>query len=575
MLIAKKARWVALIAILLVAMAALVACGGSPDPTATPVPPTAVVVEAATATPAAVEEPGTGGDALIPEDPWARIQETGKMVVGTSADYPPFESYGEDFEIVGFDPALINAIAVNMGVEVELRDFAFDGLGAALQVGQIDAAIAAISITEEREQQVDFSQIYYVSQDAVLAAEGASVGPITSLRDLANVRIGVQSGSVYEDLLLDNLVDTGLVPETNIQIYGDISRAVQDVTAGLVDVVMLDLLVAESYVEEGGVEIVAQDLNTETYAIAFPKGAAELQAQTNEVLTLLQETGVVEKLIGEYLDVKPEFIVPVPSPTPAPEQPVVRPPVTPGCIDSMTWVSDLSYDDQNMTAPPVIPGGQVFRKGWRVLNSGTCTWDSNYGVTFVQGNRPGARMGGQATAIAGTVAPGATYDLYVDLIAPIQPAVYQSIWQMYNTGGSAFGEKLWVAITVPAGPVATVVPTQTPSPGIDFTVDRTNIERGECVTFSWNVSNVREVYFYSEGENWQNNGVAGQGSRQECPKQDTTYYLRVVKNDNSVDTRQIRIYVEQTADAPRINRFSVDPSGQIPEGQCVLSDLGS
>ncbi len=167
----KMARLVALIAILLVAMAALVACGGSPDPTATPVPPTAVVVEAATATPVAVEAPGTGGDALMPEDPWARIQETGKMVVGTSADYPPFESYGEDFEIVGFDPALIKAIAVNMGVEVELRDFAFDGLGAALQVGQIDAAIAAISVTEEREQQVDFSHIYYVSQDAVLAAE--------------------------------------------------------------------------------------------------------------------------------------------------------------------------------------------------------------------------------------------------------------------------------------------------------------------------------------------------------------------------------------------------------------------
>ncbi len=195
-----------------------------------------------------------------------------------------------------------------------------------------------------------------------------------------------------------------MVPETNIHSFGDIGRAVQDVTAGLIDVVMLDLLVAESYVEEGGVNIVAQGLNNEAYAIAFPRGAVEFQARTNEVLTLLQETGVVEKLIGEYLDVEPEFIIPAPSPTPTPAQPVVRPPVTPGCIDSMTWVSDLSYDDQNMTAPPVIPGGQVFRKGWRVLNSGTCTWDSNYGVTFVQGNRPGAQMGGQATAIVGTVA---------------------------------------------------------------------------------------------------------------------------------------------------------------------------
>ena len=142
------------------------------------------------------------------EDPWARIQATGKMVVGTSADYPPFESYDDEFQIVGFDPALLDAIAVNMGVEVELKDFAFDGLGAALQVGQIDAAIAAISVTEEREQQVDFSHVYYVSQDAVLAGKNADLLPISSLRDLASLRIGVQSGSVYEDLLNDNLVAT-------------------------------------------------------------------------------------------------------------------------------------------------------------------------------------------------------------------------------------------------------------------------------------------------------------------------------------------------------------------------------
>ncbi len=381
------------------------------------------------------------------------------------------------------------------------------------------------------------------------------------------MRIGVQSGSVYEDLLNDKLVATGLIPQTNLFAYGDIGRAVEDAAAGLIDVVMLDLLVAESYEQEGDVEVVAKGLNNEAYAIAFGKGAIELQTNVNEVLTLLQETGVVTKLIKEYLDVEPEYVLPIPTPTPAP--PVVLPPVVPGCIDSMTWVSDLSYDDQNMTAPPVIPGGQPFSKGWRVLNSGTCTWDSSYVLSFVQGNRSGARMGGQPTAIAGTVAPGATYDISVDLIAPIQPAVYQGVWQLHNGQGAGFGEKLWVAITVPAAPVATVIPTQTPSPGINFTVDRTNITSGQCVNFSWNVTNVSAVYFYSEGENWENNGVAGQGSRQECPPQDTTYYLRVVETNGTVQTPQIRIYVEQSTAAPYINLYAVEPSGQIAEGQCV------
>jgi hypothetical protein len=234
----------------------------------------------------------------------------------------------------------------------------------------------------------------------------------------------------------------------------------------------------------------------------------------------------------------------------------------------MAWVADLSFDDQNMTAPPVVGAGQPFRKGWRILNNGTCTWDTSYIANYVQGNVPAARMGGQPTPIVGTVPPGATYDLYVDLIAPLQPGLYQGVWQMFGNN-VGFGEKLWVAINVPAGPTPTPWATQTPVAGINFTVDRTNIRSGECVTFRWDVQNVNAVYFYREGENWQNNGVSGQGSRQECPSQDTTYYLRVENRDGSVETRQIRIYVEQNVDAPRINYFSADPSGQIANGQCV------
>ena len=76
---------------------------------------------------------------------WSRVQQAGKIVVGTSADYPPFESYDENFEIVGFDAALIREIGKVLGVEVELNDFAFEGLGGALQLGQIDLSISAIS----------------------------------------------------------------------------------------------------------------------------------------------------------------------------------------------------------------------------------------------------------------------------------------------------------------------------------------------------------------------------------------------------------------------------------------------
>jgi hypothetical protein len=140
---------------------------------------------------------------------------------------------------------------------------------------------------------------------------------------------------------------------------------------------------------------------------------------------------------------------------------------------------------------------------------------------------------------------------------------------MQNGQGRGFGERLRVGITVLAAPTVTPAPTQTPVAGISFSVDRTNIQAGECVTFQWKVDNVKEVYFYREGQNWPDHGVTGEGSREECPPETITYYLRVVLRDSSVETRQITIYVEPVTDAPAITRFTVDPPGQITLGQCV------
>ena len=95
-------------------------------------------------------------------DDWARVQAAGKLVVGTSADYPPFEFYNSNYELDGFDIALIREIADRLGVEVEFKDFAFGGLLDALRLGQVDVAISAISVTPDRQQIVDFTNLYYV-----------------------------------------------------------------------------------------------------------------------------------------------------------------------------------------------------------------------------------------------------------------------------------------------------------------------------------------------------------------------------------------------------------------------------
>jgi hypothetical protein len=131
-----------------------------------------------------------------------------------------------------------------------------------------------------------------------------------------------------------------------------------------------------------------------------------------------------------------------------------------------------------------------------------------------------------------------------------------------------FGSRVWVGIQVAALPTVTPLPTQTPSAGIAFTADPSTINQGQCSTLAWQTQNVKAVYVYPQGQAWQNYGVAGTGTRQVCPTTTTTYEMRVVKLDDSVEIRQVTVTVNPVANAPVIQRFTVEPA-QIALGQCV------
>jgi ABC-type amino acid transport substrate-binding protein/heat shock protein HslJ len=550
--------WFLVLAALTAVSLLLAGCSGAdPTPTAAPtaeVPPT--------------NTPDAGDTSETGDASWTSVQEAGKLVVGASFDYPPFEYYTEDFEQTGYDVALINEIGELLGVEVEINDMAFDGLGDALVLGQIDAAISAISFTEARDAVVDFSNIYYISEDGILAQKWMEMEPITTPEQIVNLRVGVQRGSAFADWIYDDLIATGEMSESNLFVYLQAPDALRDLRQNRLDLVIGDLLPAQVAVNAyDDIELVGQGLNRERYAIAVALGATELQTKMNEALITLQNNGRLAELAAEYLNLDASEVAPIPTPDPNPE-PTPAPPPTPVCRDGMTFIQDLNFDDQNMTSPPQFAPGQAFQKGWRILNSGTCTWDSTYTFVYAGGNVPAARMGGQPQPIQGPVAPGQTYDVSVNLVSPLAPGIYQGFWTMRAPTGLLFGNRVWVGIEVVGAPTATPAPTQTPSPDIAFTVDRTNIRAGECVTFSWNVNNIQAVFFYPQGANWQNFGVTGQGTSVQCPAQTTTYELRVLKRDNTFDIRQITIVVAQLPGAPVINRFTVDPA-QINTGQCV------
>ena len=496
---------------------------------------------------------------------WEKVQKAGKLLVGTSADYAPFESYNSKYQIDGFDIALINEVAKQLGVAVQLNDFAFDGLGSAIQIGQIDVAISAISVTPERQAVIDFSNVYFASDDAVLTKSGSTLTAKTP--DLmVNNRLGVQQGTVYETYAKTQLVDTGKMPQQNLLVYQDITQAVNDLKADRIQMVWMDLLPAQDFVKAGGVQIATQDLNQQLYAIALQKGANGLRAKINDALTTLQNNGTIAKLQQQYLNIDPNQIQTPPAlPTP---QPPTATPAPPACLDGAAWVADLSYDDKNMTAPPVLQPGQPFTKGWRMKNIGTCPWTTSFKLAFSYGNVPAAQMGGQPIPVTRNVNPGETFDFQVNLVAPVAPGTYQGFWNMRNAQNQKFGQTVWVGITVPGAPTPTPAPTQTPSPNITFTANPTTINAGQAVTFDWSTSNVKAVYFYHDGQNWEDHGVPGVGHSVEYPPYTINYYLRVVNPDNSVTVKTRTITVNQPASAPVINQFSVDPPA-ITVGQCV------
>ncbi len=513
----------------------------------------------------------TGGE-------WARIQAAGTLTVGTSADYPPFSFYDDEFRLTGFDPELVRAVGKELGLEVRIIDIPFDGLNDALNVGQIDVAASAISVTPEREQFVDFTDTYYISEDAFLARADTDLIDLTSIEEVkSQTRVGVQQGSVYESWAQEKLVDTGLIPKSNLLLYTDMEVAVRDLQRSRIDLVILDANPAAQFAEDDSVKIVAQGLNPQSYAMAVVNGGNELRRNLNEALEQLRVDGTISTLAVDFFGVN-VGVVPGPrltatptaaaTPIPLPTQPVTPAPPA-RCLDSMTWVADLNYDDQNMQNPPVLNPGQPFTKGWRVRNTGTCTWTSAYRLAFVQGNLPGAQMGGQPAFVVGQVPPNATYDFRVPLVAPITPGTYQAFWQMFNDLNAPFGQRIWVGITVPAPVTATPRPTQTPVAQITFTANPTSITAGQSVRFSWATQNVREVYFYREGQNWWDHGVAGVGERVEYPSSTVSYFLRVVNLNSTVDVREQRISVTAAPNAPEIAQFSVVPDGTINLGQCV------
>ncbi|GEL77536.1 transporter substrate-binding domain-containing protein [Tenuibacillus multivorans] len=220
-------------------------------------------------------------------------KEIDTLTLGTSADFPPFESFSVEGEFEGFDIDLAHLIAEELGYELQIKDMKFDGLIGALQSDRVDMVMAGMSATEKRQKNVDFSTEYHYSGEMFVTGKDSE---IQSLEDLEGKKVGVQLGTIQQEgaETLQEDYDFELQP------MDEATYLIQELKTGRIDVAYMDKTVAEGFIEE-------QDLagfddpttSSPGMAVAFPKDS-ELEGDVSAVIDQFLEDGTIAELEAKW-----------------------------------------------------------------------------------------------------------------------------------------------------------------------------------------------------------------------------------------------------------------------------------
>lgn len=223
------------------------------------------------------------------------------LKVGSDTAYAPFEFQDENSKAyIGFDMDLVNAIAQKIGYKVEVQSMNFDGLIPALESGNIDLAISAMSITPERSQKILFSSPYYKSGLSVVVRKDET--GIKGFDDLKGKKIAVQIGTTGAE-------EAKKVPNATVREFNTAPEAFMELKAKGVDAVVNDMPVNEYYINQAGgkdAKTVGSILHAEDYGIATAKKNTDLMNKVNQALAELKQSGEYEKIYVKWFGKKPE-----------------------------------------------------------------------------------------------------------------------------------------------------------------------------------------------------------------------------------------------------------------------------
>ncbi|AYE34060.1 ABC transporter substrate-binding protein [Clostridium septicum] len=224
------------------------------------------------------------------------IKENGKLVVGLSADYAPYEFHamidGKD-TVVGFDIDLAKEIAKDIGVKLEIKEMEFDSLVTALPADKIDMVISGMNPDEERKKVIDFSDIYYTSHHGVVV-RGEDKNKYKKIEDLEGKKIGAQLGSTQSKLAQDKIKNVDLKQLSNV------NNLILELKTGKVDALIVEVPVAEMAIKSNS-DLVLGDIKFEEEsggnAVGIKKGSPKLVESVNNTIKRLTDSGELDKFI--------------------------------------------------------------------------------------------------------------------------------------------------------------------------------------------------------------------------------------------------------------------------------------
>ena len=268
------------LALVLVLMMSLAACGAK---TETP---------AATTAPAAAAE--TTAAAADTEAPAAEVKtiEAGKLIMSTNASFPPYEMIADDGSFEGIDVEVADAIAKKLGLELEVDDMDFDAALLAVQQNKSDIVMAGVTVTEDRKLVMNFTDSYATGVQVVIVKEGSDV----TLDNLGEKMIGTQRGTT------GYIYTSGDYGDDHVTAYDNGASAVQALLNGQVDCVVIDSAPAEAFVAaNAGLTILDTEYVTENYAIGVNKDNTALLDAINQALAELTADGTVQAIVDKYI----------------------------------------------------------------------------------------------------------------------------------------------------------------------------------------------------------------------------------------------------------------------------------